>query len=311
MVLALPPDEAEPGMVLARTVLGNAGQVLLAAGTRLTNDYLRSLRRMGVQRLYIQEEGEPAGGDPDVLSEQTRRTAAAELRKLAHQVQDSLAAKGMTGPGPRGLKLDGVKTAVSRIVDDVLANRWAVYNLTDLGAHDHYSLRHSIGVCLLSVLIGIRMQYNMDQLRELALAAILHDIGKVAVPDGVLNKPGPLTPDEMEIMRAHTTTGWEILRRQHDLSLFVAHTAWQHHERFCGGGYPRGLKGAEILHYARIVAVADAFEAMTSDRPYRRAMPRKVALAKITGEMASWYDPVLLPHLVHCVLAPGEGDDAR
>jgi HD-GYP domain-containing protein (c-di-GMP phosphodiesterase class II) len=127
-------------------------------------------------------------------------------------------------------------------------------------------------------------------LESLTRGAYLHDIGKLGIPDAVLLKPGPLTTDEQKLMQQHAQIGFDIVK---DI-LFLANAAeivLAHHERFDGGGYPRGLKGEEIPLGARIFAVADAFDAITSDRPYRRASSFDVARDMIRREVGQQFDP--------------------
>ncbi len=135
---------------------------------------------------------------------------------------------------------------------------------------DSETAGHSQRVCRYSLEIAWAMQWSEKQLRSLARGAYLHDIGKLGVPDGILLKPGPLTADERKLMQQHVQIGFDLVK---DIPFLAdaAEILLMHHERFEGGGYPRGLKGEEILLGARIFAVADTLDAITSDRPYRRA----------------------------------------
>lgn len=128
------------------------------------------------------------------------------------------------------------------------------------------------------------------ELADLEVAALLHDIGKVGVPDTILNKPGRLTDDEMDVVKKHSEYGWSVLRLLPGfsrVSLFVLH----HHERLDGAGYPAGLVGEEIPLGSRIVAVVDAFDAMTSSRPYREGLPVEEALRRLRQDSGTHFDP--------------------
>jgi putative nucleotidyltransferase with HDIG domain len=131
---------------------------------------------------------------------------------------------------------------------------------------------------------------NTDEWRYITWGALLHDIGKIAVPDGILRKPGKLDEDEWVIMRTHPHAGAEILHSV-DFLVPVSEIVLSHHERFDGGGYPRGLAGEEIPVGARIFMIADSFDAMTSDRVYRKAMASEEALAEILRNSGSQFDP--------------------
>lgn len=140
--------------------------------------------------------------------------------------------------------------------------------------------------------LGKKVGLNDAQLNTLTLIALLHDIGKVAVPEQILEKPGPLNTEEWEIMRRHCESGYRIVVSSPEL-IEVAEGILSHHERWDGSGYPRGLSGEEIPFLARIISLADAYEAMTSDRPYRAAMSQCDALAEIKACSGSQFDPNL------------------
>jgi response regulator RpfG family c-di-GMP phosphodiesterase len=149
---------------------------------------------------------------------------------------------------------------------------------------------HSQRVCLYSIEIARAMAWSEEQLGSLARGAHLHDIGKLGIPDAILLKPGPLTADERTRMQRHAQIGFDLVK---DIAFLsdAAELVLSHHERYNGGGYPRGLKGDEILPSARIFAVADSFDAITSDRPYRRASSFESGLQIIRDCSGTQFDP--------------------
>jgi cyclic di-GMP phosphodiesterase len=155
---------------------------------------------------------------------------------------------------------------------------------------DSETAGHSQRVCRYSLEIARAMEWSEKQLRSLARGAYLHDIGKLGVPDGILLKPGPLTADERKLMQQHVQLGFDLVK---DIPFLAdaAEILLMHHERYEGGGYPRGLKREEILLGARIFAVADTLDAITSDRPYRRASSFQSARETITRLSGSQFDP--------------------
>ena len=158
-------------------------------------------------------------------------------------------------------------------------------------AKDRYTHGHSSRVADLAVRIGRYMGIDPDTLRQLAHGALLHDVGKIGVPDAVLNKPDSLGSDEWEWIKAHPVVGWEMVGRAPSLRGTVG-VVRHHHERWDGSGYPDGLRGREIPQSARIVAVADVWDALTSDRAYRLAWPGDRALEHVVGARGSLFDPL-------------------
>jgi HD-GYP domain-containing protein (c-di-GMP phosphodiesterase class II) len=152
---------------------------------------------------------------------------------------------------------------------------------------------HSTGVARLATLVGRRLGMNAEQLDELSRAAELHDIGKVGIPDAILDKPGELDPSEWEFIRQHTILGERILSAAPALRP-VAHIVRASHERWDGRGYPDRLSGEEIPLAARIVAVCDAYEAITQDRCYREARSEEVAREELRREAGHQFDPVVV-----------------
>jgi putative nucleotidyltransferase with HDIG domain len=155
---------------------------------------------------------------------------------------------------------------------------------------DNETAGHSQRVCRYSLEIAGAMGWGDKELGNLARGAYLHDIGKLGVPDGILLKPGPLTEDERTLMQQHVQIGFDLVKSISFLA-DAAEIILTHHERHNGSGYPRGLKAEEILMGARIFAVADSFDAMTSDRPYRRAFPFEVGRETIRREEGVLFDP--------------------
>lgn len=177
---------------------------------------------------------------------------------------------------------------------------------TALEARDEYTRGHSQRVCDLSGMIGMKLGLLPDALEELRIGTILHDIGKIGVPDHILNKPGRLTDEEFAFMKTHPVIGYEICRPLM-LSEGVLLIIRNHHEKLDGSGYPDGLKGGELPLSLRIVCVADAFDAMSSRRPYRGVMDMGHVMGEMSKGAGIQFDPVVVEALKELLLA-GELD---
>lgn len=161
-----------------------------------------------------------------------------------------------------------------------------------LEERDYETEEHSKRMEDLSLLLGKKVNLKDNELNELRLLAVLHDIGKISIPDSIIFKPGKLTSKEWEIIKKHPEIGYRVARSSPDL-IQIAKGILYHHERWDGKGYPEGLKGNKIPLISRIVAIVDAYDAMTNDRPYRKAMPKKKALEEIERESGAQFDPSL------------------
>jgi diguanylate cyclase (GGDEF)-like protein len=196
---------------------------------------------------------------------------------------------------------DDTRTSSRRQTRDVLLQ---VLREREPGLHEHLH-----GVAALAVAVGRELDLTAEQLDEVARAAELHDVGKLAIPDEILHKPGPLGADEWDLMRQHTITGERILAAAPAMRP-VAAIVRSSHERYDGGGYPDGLAGERILLGARIVAVCDAYHAMTSARPYQPTLERDAAIAELRRCAGTQFDPAVVEAFVAVVRARTKGLDA-
>lgn len=169
--------------------------------------------------------------------------------------------------------------------------------LKALDAKDSYTFGHSMRVAYFSLVTGAEAGLSQEEMSELEMSAIFHDIGKIGTPDAVLNKPSRLEESEFLIMKQHPEKSFEILK---EFPMFekIAQNARFHHERFDGKGYPLGLKGDEIPVCARIILIADTFDAMTSTRPYRKGLPYEVAFDELLQFSGSQFDPKMVNYFI-------------
>lgn len=165
--------------------------------------------------------------------------------------------------------------------------------LKALDAKDNYTFGHSMRVAYYSLVTGAEAELTPDEMYELELSAIFHDIGKIGTPDAVLNKPSRLSEEEFQIMKQHPENSYEILKEFPAFEKISAN-ARLHHERFDGKGYPLGLKGDDIPVAARIILIADTFDAMTSTRAYRKGLPHEVAFEELVQFSGTQFDPKLV-----------------
>ncbi len=193
------------------------------------------------------------------------------------------------------------KTLVAELASNIVENLDASMWLTQLKSRDEYTAIHSLNVCVLSLTFGRALGLNINELEELGLGALLHDIGKMRVPLKVLNKPGKLTNDEFEIMKSHPGMGYELVRGDKTLSAEVLNIIKSHHERLNGQGYPDCLKEDEISYFTKIVSIVDVYDAITSDRVYHDGMTPHEALKKLYEWMPNNYDTELMQSFIRTI----------
>ncbi len=168
-----------------------------------------------------------------------------------------------------GVDVKKAKEVVEACVNNVLHSPDAILWLTQLKNKDEYTAQHSLNVCMLSIVLGRHIGLSLKDLNRVGLCGMMHDMGKMLVPLEILNKPGRLTDDEMEIMQSHTHLGYELLKSSQGMFKGAIETALTHHERQDGKGYPRGLPAHKLSYFSNIVAIADIYDAITSDRVYQ------------------------------------------
>ncbi|WP_019910663.1 HD-GYP domain-containing protein [Paenibacillus sp. HW567] len=181
--------------------------------------------------------------------------------------------------------------------------------LAALQTKDDYTYRHNVAVGILSTLLGKWLKMKPEELSMLTTAATLHDIGKIMIPAEILTKPGPLDTEEFEVMKKHTTLGYEMIRDTVGTTHMQALVALQHHERLDGSGYPFGVLGHRITDFSKIVAVADIFHAMTSDRYYRSAAPLYEVLTQMEENVYGKLDPYICRVFINKLMQSMIGND--
>lgn len=190
-----------------------------------------------------------------------------------------------------------VAELANNIVESMDASTW----LTHLKNRDEYTAIHSLNVCVLSLTFGRSLGLKKEELNELGLGALLHDIGKMKTPLEVLNKPGKLTPEEFEVMKTHPLDGYDLLRQDKNISSEVLSIVKSHHERLSGDGYPDKLSENNISYFTKIVSITDVYDAVTSDRVYHDGMTPHEALKKLYEWMPGNFDSNLMQAFIRTI----------
>ncbi|OEY66011.1 HD-GYP domain-containing protein [Marinobacter sp. X15-166B] len=201
----------------------------------------------------------------------------------------------------RTLDVNHARTVVNHCVESVLRNENALMLLTKIKNQDEYTAEHCINVSILAAAFGKHLGLLEGEIRNLALCGLLHDVGKTRVPNEVLNKPGSLTDEEFAQMKDHATHGRDILISTGKSLQTAVDVAFSHHERLDGSGYPRGLTGDKIPYFAKIIALVDTYDAITSMRVYKRAQASMRALEIIHKNRGTQFDPDLADAFIRMI----------
>ncbi len=260
----------------------------------------------GVSQEEIEHEGEETlaryAEESPVLEKKVSTTEELEKARKVHS-----RAKGMVETAMQralhgeDVDIDGFKEVANDFIDSVSRNQNALACLSRIREKDAYLLEHSINVGVLMSILGKAMKLDRQALFEYVLGAILHDIGKILIPDEVLHKPGRLTEEEFGLMKKHSTFSRDILVKSGDLSEATINVAYQHHERLDGTGYPQGLNGDAISLEAKMAAVVDVYDAITADRCYHKGIPPTLALKRMLEWTGSHLDKEIL-HTFICAM---------
>ena len=301
-------NELKVGMKIGKTIIDNqTGNVLIQKGCPLTNrgikdikEYFAKAKKIDIKTIKDERQIFKIGDKPKYLpsksSQYIQSAISKETQQEALNVVNNVMRDVRVG---KNINSAEIKKAIGGILDDMMKSEDAIVNLLDIKDYDDYTYTHCINVATISLMIGRKLDITKEQLFQLGEGALLHDLGKIKIPEKVLNKPGKLTEDEFGIMKKHPLYTYEILKDKGDISEISKYIAMQHHEKFDGSGYPFGLAGEKINYFARIVALADVYDALTTARSYKKAMSPYKAMQIIISGSGKHFDSKLLKGMLN------------
>ncbi len=282
----IPVDCMSVGMIVGENLYNQTGDLLLSRGTALTPEFISAIERLKYNGIYIEDD---LSKDIDVINIVSDRKRA----NIVKGIKGAFKELGRGTPNARQT-LEAAKSKIEDIVDEICKNPDLMINMVDMKVFDDYTYYHSVNVAILSIVIGVALGLDRGELCNLGYGALLHDIGKVFIDKALLNKKEKLTDEEFRILKEHSLLGYEHIKQGFGVSKSSCMAILDHHERYSGGGYPNGTKGEEISLYGRIISVADVYDALTSDRPYRKAMIPAEAIEYIMASTEVLFDPKIV-----------------
>jgi HD-GYP domain-containing protein (c-di-GMP phosphodiesterase class II) len=283
-------SRCKEGTELAKSIYDNNGLVLLAEGYKLTDKVISRLRLLGIFAVYVKDKYSDGLIEDFGISHELKQRSLVEIKTSFTSLKSNLKLTGRINPK--------ILKSFQNICDDVLAellsNKKTLNLMTSVQIYDNYLYNHSFNVMVYTLQLAINAGVRSKDLNVLGTSGLLHDIGKMVIPIEILNKPGRLTEEEFQLIQTHTSEGYEYLKNQPDIPIVAARCAFEHHEKIDGTGYPRGLKGKDIHPFAKIMAVADVFDAVTSSRSYRPAMLPHKGFEILYGGSGTHFEPELV-----------------
>jgi len=265
----VPMHKVSAGMVLGRDIYDFTNHVLLRRGKALNDSLIRRLGTFGYQGVYIEDEFSMQIEIEDVISEEMRGRAVQSLKEL---------------------NLDDARIVAKDIVEKILSAEVISLDVINLHSYDDYTYCHSVNVAVLATIVGMGMNYTSDQLRDLCVAGIFHDMGKLSIDKNILNKEEKLTNEEYCIIKEHPQKSYDFFADKWNISSAVKMGVLCHHENENGTGYPLGLTGNRIHPFAKIIHVVDVYDALSSKRPYKKAYAFSEALEYLMGGSTTMFD---------------------
>lgn len=282
VVRSIPFAELQPGQKLQKTIYDDNGRLLLRAGTTLTFRHLQLMKDWGLDRVEV--SGEWPEDSTEVPPAHVLDPA------LQGEMLSAIAEVFASVTEDKALDLNRIASSATALVREVAGHSSVTLDLAGLRQVDNYTFMHSLAVGVLSVAAGVELGFGQEDLLDLALAAVLHDVGKSRIPLPVLNKPGRLDAGEWQMMKRHPRLGTELLSEHGGLSTAILQGVYEHHERNDGSGYPHSRSGGTIGKLGKIIAVADFYDAITSDRVYRPGTEPHLAVEQLIAESLTTYD---------------------
>lgn len=295
-MIYIPTKYLKPNMILAQSVNRSASFFsLLVEGQQLTEISIKKLLTHNIQGVYIKSTFSGGSNGDELMDSEFKNETVTQLKK----VYDKYASKKVMSIAT----LNDFSKLSETLIVHALSQEDCLINVIEVNDYDTYTYTHSMDVAILCVMMGIKLGYSRSMLKDLAMCGLMHDIGKIDVPIDIINKPDKLTDDEFAIIKNHPTYGVNRLEPFKGILPTVIAGIASHHERFDGSGYPKGIKGDKIPVYGRIITIADVYDALTSQRTYRKAWSSSDVIEYMMGEVQTHFDYELLKVFLKTVAA--------
>ena len=315
MLQEYPITDLKPGMFVDE-VIEQSGQLKVKSkGMVRTEKAIASLAGQGVLKVIVDLSKSKI--DTPVVSKQVSENATTSAnaatkttsfeQEISHASSLYQEAKDLQKQALNNMKegkpinTEAMKQLADGFIDSVFRNQDALACMTRMRNKDEYLMEHSINVSIIMTIFAKHMKMDKDIIHQLATGALLHDLGKIGVPDLVLNKPGKLTDAEMEKMKSHVTLGYNVLQKSGDLSPISIEMVGDHHERLDGSGYPNNKTDEDLSIYSKMIAIVDTYDAITATRCYQNSRTAVTAFKILRSESGTGFDESLVNEFIQCM----------
>lgn len=298
------------GMVIDQAIIDRSGRILIARKTVLDDFLIEALQKMKITGIYIREGEEEPEEDGNIEVTPEIQVAIEKLTVADRsKVNLSESVKKRVSEGIKFLYndtsapsfIDAAANVTTSLVGSIMENEAVALNIDALKFSDEYTFQHSVDVATIAMLIAKNSNMSEGEIQKIGMAGLLHDMGKSKIPNEILNKAGKLTEEEFAIMKKHSLFGYQILQEKGGIPQEVLMGVLQHHEKLNGRGYPMGVAVEKIHPYARILAIADIYDALVTERPYKKAFSQQDAIEMIMA-MTDELDIVFMRNFLGIVI---------
>ncbi len=275
-------DTLQSGMLVDQDIIDSKGRPMISRGSVLDDFRIEYLKQQELKGIYVLRDDVVDSTDDESLSTETRELIEnTRVEDRAKVVLNSAISKRI-GEGIQYLFnntddenfVEEAGNMASDLMKTISDNNAVAFDINLLRCSDDYTFKHSVDVAMMSMIIGKNLGLDEKSLRDLALSGLLHDLGKSKIPLEILNKKGKLSEEEFALMKQHSLFGFKILKERNEFNDSILKGVLQHHEKLNGRGYPLGVGKDQIHYFAKIIAVADIYDALVTDRPYKKAYPK-------------------------------------
>lgn len=273
-------ERVKPGDELGQSIIGIDGCLMLREGVTLTENYINKLIGIGIIYIYIKDSNleDIKPEDPEFI--EFKSEAVKSLSRVFSKLQYS-----------DTISIKNTLSIITEMIEYLIDNKEIDSSyLLELKTFDNYTYIHSLNTCVLSLFFGVQMSYSRSMLVDLGMGALLHDIGKTRIPIGILNKNGRLTDEEFSIIKKHPELGYNMVQNVKEINERSRAIILEHHEKIDGKGYPFGLTGDRIHKFSKITCISDVYDAIVSDRVYRKGIAANEAYEFVLGGVGSFFD---------------------